>query len=115
MGPYEDLFRERPEYRPLADDFETKVFGKIRHRKRQRRQLTVMSCGLAVLLGLGVWFWAPWTDRSGQPSGPATEMLAVNATVEEVPLLEEITLQPANQQTEYALELVNLSSGQGGM
>lgn len=115
MGPYEDLFRERPEYRPLADDFETKVFGKIRHKKRQRRQLTVMSCGLAVLLGLGVWFWAPGSSGSGTAPKLAAPMLASTQVMEEEALLEEITLQPANQQTEYALELVSLSSGQGGM
>ena len=42
-------------------------------------------------------------------------MLADVTAVEEVPLLEEITLNPSGQQTEYPLELVSLTAGEGGM
>lgn len=113
MGPYEDLFREQTGITPLGEDFETRVFGKIRRKKRQRRQLTGAAFVLAFVLGLGIWFLLPSSSQSARLSpGP---MLAAGEGMEEIPLLEEVTLSASGPQVEYPLELVSLSAREGGM
>jgi len=112
MGPYEDLIREGRAGSPLGDDFESRVMGKIRRKKRQRRRVTVMAFCLAVMLGAGVWFLSWGGDA---PAAKLQPVLADVSAVEEVPLLEEITLSPSGQHTEYPLELVSLTAGEGGM
>lgn len=112
MGPYEDLMREGRRGAALGEDFEARVLGKIRRKKRQRRRVTVMAAGLGLVLGLGIWFLA-WGEKA--PKESLQPMLAAVEPLEEVPLLEEIVLSPSGQHTEYPLELVSLSAGEGGM
>jgi len=111
MGPYEDLFREPQSVRPLGDDFESRVLGKISRKKQQRKQATFMVLGLGLALVLGLWLVKP-DSVPARKSGP---LLAAQVTMEEIPLVEEITFTASGQQVEYPLELVSLTASEGGM
>ncbi len=106
MGPYEELFRDQRPQRPLGDEFEQRVMGKIHKKKRQRRRLTV-GLGLVAVFALGLLFLVPGTDTQ-QAAAPLLAM-------EEIPLLEEVTFSASGLVTEYPLELVSLTVSEGGM
>lgn len=113
MGPYEDLFKDIQPAVCLGDDFDARVLGRIRHKKRQRKQMTVLAFGLAVMLGLGLWVFTP-SGNSVQP--PVQPMLAAQGEMEEIPLLEDVTFSASDRHTEYPVELVSLTSAtEGGM
>jgi hypothetical protein len=111
MGPYEDLFNAIPGTTGPGDDFEARVLGKIRRKKRQRRQMTVMGFGLAAMLGIGLWVFSP----SGDSAGSSDRSLLAQVEMEEVPLLEEVTFSTSDRRTEYPVELVSLTATEGGM
>ncbi|GEM_PF-1000470 len=94
----------------VGDDFETRVFSKIKRKKTQRKVTLSVSIGIVAagfLFGLQAFlFHQPPTlrDRSAQSITNPTRVES-NAK-EEVPVMEDVVFSSSDSRASYAIEQV---------
>lgn len=95
-----DRFRHTPPARPLSDDFEGRVFSKIKRKKKQRKvaAATAMSVTLFAFLFIAQAFFFN--------QGPETPILTASMEKEEVPVMEDVIFASFDSRTDYAVEQV---------
>lgn len=109
MKNLNDLISEYPMNRSLSEDFEEKVFLKIKKKKKQRKitvalSLVFMVCIIAVAFQIYI--------GGDSRSGALTAQRQSRAIKEEVPLVEDLYFASSDSQTSYALETVSLVEGE---
>lgn len=100
-----ERFRHHHPDRPLSDDFEDRVFSKIKRKKKQRKvaATAVMSLTLFAFLFIAQ---AVFFNR-----GPETPLLTARheASIEkeEVPVMEDVIFASFDNRNDYTVEQVN--------
>jgi hypothetical protein len=97
-------FKYRSPSHPLGDNFETRVFAKIKRKKKQRKiaAAAVMSISLFAFLFIARFLFIP--DRSDNP--PMTAQLERQIEKEEVPVMEDVIFASFDKKADYAVQQV---------
>lgn len=97
-------FKHHTPSHPLGDNFETRVFAKIKRKKKQRKiaAAAVMSISLFAFLFIAQALFL--TDRSDTP--PMTAQLEIGTEKEEVPVMEDVIFASFDKKTDYAVQQV---------
>jgi hypothetical protein len=101
-------FRRNTANLQLGEDFEDRVFAKIKKKKTQRKVATSAVLSIAVFAFLFVG-QAVFFDRD-----PGSRMMTARSeqTVkEEVPVMEDVIFASSDSQTDYAIEQVAYNEG----
>jgi len=109
MKKLDELISEYPMKYSLSDDFEGKVFLKIKKKKRQKKVTATMS--LVFLVSIIAAAFQIYIGNSGEPSALASQKKSIKIK-EEVPLVEDLYFASSDSQTSYALETVSLTEGE---
>jgi hypothetical protein len=89
---------------PLGDNFETRVFAKIKRKKKQRKitAAAVMSIALFAFLFIAQALFL--TNRSDRPQ--MTAQLEKEIEKEEVPVMEDVIFASFDKKADYAVQQV---------
>ncbi len=98
MSDWQEIFELRDDADGPGDDFETRVFAKIRSKKRQRKIGIGITAVAATALFLVLF----------QPFRPLSRPLPLADSVkEEVPVSEDLYFSASDSRTRYSLEAVS--------
>jgi hypothetical protein len=99
MSDWQDIFERSGDPGAPGDDFEARVFAKIRKRKQQRKVgfAALAVAGVVLLLSLFQLF-RPFPGRAQLPGGAAVK--------QEIPVSEDLFFSASDNRTRYSLEPV---------
>lgn len=95
-----DRLRHHPPTRPLSDDFEDRVFSKIKRKKKQRKAAAAAAMSVTLFAFLFIAQGIFFDDR------PDTPLLTASMEKEEVPVMEDVIFASYDDRTDYAVEQV---------
>lgn len=105
-----DRFRQHSPAHPLSEDFEDRVFAKIKKKKRQRKAAASAALTIAVFAFLFI------AQAIFLPKEPERKPLTAQSQriesfmdrkeKEEVPVMEDVIFASSDSQTNYAIEQV---------
>jgi hypothetical protein len=100
MSDWLEMLKQGEERIEPGPDFEERVFGKIKKKKKQRKiGFSIMAvAGLFLLLSLFQLF---------RPTSRNTAIPGLAASKEEIPLQEDLFFSASNNRTRYSLEPVS--------
>jgi hypothetical protein len=106
MSDWLEMLKQGEERTEPGPDFEEKVFGKIKKKKKQRKiGFTIMAvAGLFLLLSLFQLF---------RPAHRDAAIHGLTANKEEIPLQEDLFFSASNNRTRYSLEPVSYQKKSG--
>lgn len=91
--------------RPLSDDFEDRVFARIKRKKKQRKVATVAVMSVTLFAFLFIAQAVFFNRRPETPLLTAREEASIEK--EEVPVMEDVIFASSDNRTDYAVEQVN--------
>ncbi len=96
-----DRYRNHPPTRALNDDFEDRVFSKIKKKKKQRKAAAAAAMSITLFAFLFIAQGLLFNDRTETP------FLTASMEKEEVPVMEDVIFASFDNRTDYAVEQVD--------
>ncbi len=98
-------FRQSPPGYTLSEDFEDRVFAKIKKKKTQRK--AAASAALAIVVFAFIFIaQAIFSHKEPERTILMARPDAVIETKEEIPVIEDVIFASSDRQTHYAIEQV---------
>lgn len=105
-----DRFRQHSPAHPLSEDFEDRVFTKIKKKKRQRKAAASAALTITVFAFIFIAqaiFFHKEPERKPLIAQPQRiESFMEREEKEEVPVMEDVIFASSDSQTNYAIEQV---------
>lgn len=101
-------FRQNTPGAALSEDFEDRVFAKIKRKKKQRKAAASAAISIAVFAFIFVG-QAVLTNRE-----PGRDILTARSETiakEEIPVMEDVVFASSDSQNDYAVEQVSYNNG----
>lgn len=103
-----DRFRRNTAGLQLSEDFEDRVFARIKKKKKQRKAVASAALSIAVFAFIFVG-QALFLDK--EPGSRIKTAYSQQTVKEEVPVMEDVIFASSDSQTDYAIEQVAYNDG----